>query len=228
MPIMPEEIATATFNRTRQGYHPGEVEAFLGEIAADYSAALEKMLLASPEPVEELDVGQEINAILRTARESASALMHRSQEEAEAIQKAATEKAQGIETQASEARVRMFEEASREAERVKAQADEYAYQLRNRTENETRAMVERAEARARQLYAYNQQLSQHLEEIERLVGSLRAEIDTPGEAWPDKETAHEVGLNGSADNEDPVRLVDASDRETVRVSDMEDLEKEGV
>ncbi|MDP9233712.1 MAG: DivIVA domain-containing protein [Actinomycetota bacterium] len=187
MPILPEEIATATFTRVhRQGYHAGEVDAFLRSVATDYGAALEKMLLTPSEPSAELDVGEEVNAILKAARSSAGALVQRAHEEAEAIQKAATEKAQGMETQASEARVRAFEQAAQEARDVKAEADRYAFELRHRTETHTKQMVETAEARARQLYAYNQQLSQHLEEIERLVGALRTELDAPADAWPEE------------------------------------------
>jgi DivIVA domain-containing protein len=219
MPILPEEIATATFSRARQGYNQAEVETFLQEIAADYAAALEKMVLGQEE-TPELDVGQEVNSILRTARESASGLLQRAQEDAEAIQKAATEKAQGIETQASEARVRAFEQASQEANRIKAQADEYSFELRNRSEAQTRETVERAEQRARQLYAYNQELSQHLEEIERLVGALRGEIDSPRKAWPEQPA------------DEPIRMGEppsSSDREERMIGDMdEDLEKEGV
>ncbi|MEA2507935.1 MAG: DivIVA protein [Actinomycetota bacterium] len=189
MPILPEEIATATFTRVhRQGYHSGEVEAFLQTVAADYSAALEKLLLTRNEPVE-VDVGDEVNTILRAARVSANTLVQRAQEEAAAIEKAATEKAQGIETQASEARVRAFEAASTQAKGVKDEADRYAYELRSRTETETRQLIEAAEQRARQLYAYNQQLSQHLEEIERLVSALRNELDSPAEVWPDGQPA---------------------------------------
>jgi DivIVA domain-containing protein len=187
MPILPEEIATATFTRVhRQGYHVGEVDAFLRSVATDYGAALEKMLLTPSEPSAELDVGEEVNAILKAARSSAGALLQRAHEESEAIQKAATEKAQGMETQASEARVRAFEQAAQDAKEVKAEADRYAFELRHRTETHTKQMVESAEERARQLYAYNQQLSQHLEEIERLVGALRHELDTPADTWPDK------------------------------------------
>jgi DivIVA domain-containing protein len=186
MPILPEEIATATFTRVhRQGYHAGEVEAFLQTVAADYSAALEKLLLTRSEAPPEVDVGEEVNAILRAARGSANTLVQRAQEEAEALLRAATEKAQGLETQASEARAHAFEEAANEARGVKEQADRYAFELRSRTEAETRQLTEAAEGRARQLYAYNQQLSQHLEEIERLVAALRHELDSPAEVWPD-------------------------------------------
>jgi DivIVA domain-containing protein len=185
MPILPEEIATATFTRVhRQGYHVGEVDAFLRSVAADYGAALEKMLLTPGEPTE-LDIGEEVNAILRAARSSASALLQRAQEEAEGIQKAATENAQGLERQASEARVRAFEQAAQETKQIKSEADRYAFELRHRTETHTKQLVEAAEERSRQLYAYNQALSQHLEEIERLVGALRNELDTPANAWPD-------------------------------------------
>jgi DivIVA domain-containing protein len=190
MPILPEEIATATFTRVhRQGYHTGEVEAFLQTVAADYSAALEKLLLTRNEPQAELDIGEEVNSILRAARESATALVERAQQEAQAIEKAATEKAQGIETQASEARVQAFEQATAEARTVKMEADQYAEELRSRTEAETRQLTEAAEERARQLYAYNQQLSQHLEEIERLVTALRGELDSPARVWPDRPSA---------------------------------------
>jgi DivIVA domain-containing protein len=189
MPILPEEIATATFTRVhRQGYHTGEVEAFLQTVAADYSAALEKLLLTRNE-APEVDVGDEVNAILHAARGSANTLVQRAQEEADALLKAATEKAQGLETQASEARARAFEEAAHEARGVKEQADRYAHELRSRTEAETRQLTEAAEERARQLYAYNQQLSQHLEEIERLVAALRHELDSPAEVWPDGQPA---------------------------------------
>jgi DivIVA domain-containing protein len=217
MPILPEEIATATFTRVhRQGYHTGEVEAFLRDVAADYGAALEKMYLG-PAETTELDVGQEVNSILRAARDSAAALLERAKEEAEALQKAALENAQGIETQASEARVRAFEQASAEVTKVKAEADQYAAELRTRTETETRELIERAEERARQLYAYNQQLSQRLDEIERLVGALRNEIDAPQRAWPDTPSA------------DSSRSTEGTDYDQQNVVYLEeDLQKEGV
>jgi DivIVA domain-containing protein len=203
MPILPEEIATATFNRGRQGFQPEEVEAFLREVAADYGAVLEKLYLAPDEP-EVLDVGQEVNAILNTARDAANALMQRAREEARAVETATTEKAERINTEAAEARARAFERSSQDAEKVKAKADEYAFELRNRTETETRQMVERAETRGRQLFAYNQQLSEHLEEIESLVRALRVEIDGPKEAWPDGSASEqpaphsEEGLDGES------------------------------
>jgi DivIVA domain-containing protein len=208
MPILPEEIATATFTRVhRQGYHVGEVDAFLRSVAADYGAALEKMLLTPGAPTE-LDIGDEVNAILKAARSSASALLQRAQEEAESIQKAATEKAQGLETQASEARVRAFEQAAQEAKHVKSEADRYAFELRHRTETHTKQLVETAEARARQLYAYNQALSQHLEEIERLVGALRTELDTPANAWPDESSEPPAQTGQEERQEDNPKAID--------------------
>jgi DivIVA domain-containing protein len=217
MPILPEEIATATFTRVhRQGYHTGEVEAFLRDVAADYGAALEKMYLGGSEQTSELDIGQEVNSILRAARDSASALLTRAQEEAAALQLAAVENAQGIESQASEARVRAFEQASAEVAKVKAEADQYAEELRTRTENEARELVERAEERARHLFAYNQQLSQRIDEIERLVVALRNELDAPQRAWPQDPPP-----------EAPVRLEETQDDQTVHHME-EDLQREGV
>jgi DivIVA domain-containing protein len=189
MPILPEEIATATFTRVhRQGYHTGEVEAFLQTVAADYSAALEKLLLTRNESPE-IDVGEEVNNILSTARASANSLVQKAQEEAAAIEKAITERAQALETQTSEARAIAFQEAAKEAKAVRDEADRYANELRNRTEAETRHLMATAEIRARQLHAYNHQLSDHLEEIERLVIALRKELDSSAEVWPDGQPA---------------------------------------
>lgn len=215
MPILPEEIATATFTRVhRQGYHTGEVDAFLRTVAADYAAALEKMLLSPSEPVE-LDIGEEVNSILRSARASASALLQRAQEEADALQKAATEKAQEIETQASQARVLAFEQSAREAQQVKAEADRYSQELRHRAETESREMVETAEARARELFNYNEQLNQHLHEIERLVGALRSELDGPARAWP-----------GETALEEPAPGPEAAERDTAGSQEDEQVEDE--
>jgi cell division initiation protein len=188
MPILPEEVATATFSRVRQGYHPAEVEAFLKNVAADYSAALEKLLLTGSEPAE-VDVGEEVNAILRAARASASSLVNRAQEESVALMAAATEKAQDLETQASQARERAMQEAATEARGVKDEADRYAYELRNRTEAETRQLTQDAELRAAQLYRYHEQLSEHLQAMERLVSALREELDSTAEVWPDGQAA---------------------------------------
>jgi DivIVA domain-containing protein len=204
MPILPEEVATATFTRVhRQGYHTGEVDAFLRSVAADYGAALEKMLL-TPAETTDLDVGEEVNAILRAARESASTLLQRARDEADALQRAATEKAQEIETQASQARVAAFEQSVREAQEVKSQAEWYAQDLRSRVEAETRQMVETAEARAQELHAYNEKLSEHLGLIERLVNQLRGEIDAPAQAWPGGQAQEDFAPQEESDGDGQV------------------------
>ncbi len=181
MPILPEDIATATFSRVnRHGYSPDEVEAFLRKLAIDYGAAMEKMLLKS-DNLDEVDVGDEVNTILRTTRESANALLRRTQEQAHTIHNAAVEQAQDLDNKAAKARLRVSEKSTDEANRVKEETDKYSFELRSRTERETRQMVSKAEERTQHLQAYQQQLGQHLGEIERIVDTLRSEIDISGQ-----------------------------------------------
>jgi DivIVA domain-containing protein len=181
MPILPEDIATVTFSRVnRHGYNPNEVEAFLRKVSIDYGAALEKMFLKS-DTNDDLDVGDEVNTILRTTRESANALLRRTQDQAQTIHTAAVEQAQDLDNKAAAGRLRAFEKSTNEANQVKEDSDKYAFELRSRTERESRQMVSKAEERTQHLQAYQQQLGQHLGEIERIVDTLRSEIDISGQ-----------------------------------------------
>ncbi|MEA2506260.1 MAG: cell division initiation protein [Actinomycetota bacterium] len=187
MPILPEDIATATFNRVnRHGYSPDEVEGFLRKVAVDYGAALEKMF-TKPDDADEMNVGDEVNMILRTTRDSATALVRRAREQAEALHNAAVEQARDLDGEAATARLRAFEKSTNDSKYVKEEADKYAFELRSRTERESRQMVGRAEERMQQLHAYQQQLGNHLGEIERLVDGLRSEIDVAGKGLPVSE-----------------------------------------
>jgi DivIVA domain-containing protein len=190
MPILPEEIAGATFERVRQGYQPDEVHAFLRGVAADYAATLEKISLDQNQPAE-FDVGKEVNRILLTARDSASRLTKRAHNEAQALQKAAIDKAKQIETETSAASTQMIEQSSRDAKQTKLRADESAFELRSRIENETRQRVANAESRSGPLFAYNQQLLEQLDEIGRVVIDLRTEIDGREGAEPAHATDEE-------------------------------------
>jgi DivIVA domain-containing protein len=181
MPILPGDIATATFNRVnRHGYSPDEVETFLRKISIDYGAVLEKMF----QQPDEVDVGDEVNMILRITRESANALVKRAREQAEALHSTAVEQARDLDNEAAAARLRAADKAADDAKHVKEETDKYAFELRSRTERESRQMVGRAEERTQQLQAYQQQLAQHLGEIERLVDALRSEIDVSGKGLP--------------------------------------------
>lgn len=187
MPILPEDIATTTFKRvSRHGYSPDEVEAFMRKIAIDYAAVMEKMFL-KPDDADEMDVGDEVNMILRTTRESANTLVRRAREQAEALHTAAVEQAQDLDSEAATARSRAFDKSVNDAKYVKEEADKYAFELRSRTERESRQMAGRAEERTQQLHAYQHQLGQHLGEIERLVDALRSEIDVSGKGLPVSE-----------------------------------------
>ncbi|MDP9235159.1 MAG: hypothetical protein M3P01_11520 [Actinomycetota bacterium] len=133
-----------------------------------------------PDPLSQvLDVGDEVNKILRTTRESANSLLRRARQEAETLHNAAVEEAEDLNNKAAGDRLRAFEKSVDDAKSVKEEADTYAFELRSRTDRDTRQIMDKAEERTQQLHAYQQQLAQHLGEIERLVGALRSDIDHP-------------------------------------------------
>ncbi|HEX3327471.1 MAG TPA: hypothetical protein VHV50_10780 [Actinomycetota bacterium] len=134
-----------------------------------------------------LDVGNEVNTILRTTRESANSLLRRARQEAETLHDAAVEEVQDLNEKAAEDRSRALEKSVDDATSVKEDADRYAFELRSRTDRDSRQIMEKAEERTQQLHAYQQQLAQHLGEIERLVGALRSDIDHPEQEVPELE-----------------------------------------
>ena len=195
MPILPEEVTRKKFARVYgQGYDRAEVDGFLAEVAADYKAAIDKMVRLSQGPT---DVGEEVNAIIRTTKESMDALMQKAEQEAEAIQRVAAEKAATIDFEAHETQARAREQAYREAKQMTAEAEEYARALRDQTQRDCQLLIQEAEARRQQLVTYNQQLHQHLEAIERLVGALRGEVERPELVWSEGASAGAVRAAGS-------------------------------
>jgi hypothetical protein len=138
-----------------------------------------------PDPLSQvLEVGDEVNMILRTTRESANSLLRRARQEAETLHDAAVEEAEDLNNKAAGDRLRAAEKSVDDARCVKEEADRYAFELRSRTDRDTRQMMDRAEERTQQLHAYQQQLAQHLREIERLLAALRNDIGDPGQEVP--------------------------------------------
>jgi hypothetical protein len=141
-----------------------------------------------PDPLSQvLDVGTEVNTILRTTRESANSLLRRARQEAETLHDAAVEEVQELNSQAAGDRLRADEKSADDAKCVKEEADRYAFELLSRTDRDSRQIMDRAEERTQQLHAYQQQLAQHLGEIERLVAALRSDMDDPGQEVPGSE-----------------------------------------
>jgi hypothetical protein len=138
--------------------------------------------VTEPDPLSEvLDVGTEVNTILRTTRESANSLLRRARQEAETLHDAAVEEVQELNSKAAGDRLRADEKSVDDAKCVKEEADRYAFELLSRTDRDSRQIMDRAEERTQQLHAYQQQLTHHLGEIERLVAALRSDMDHPGQ-----------------------------------------------
>jgi DivIVA domain-containing protein len=101
VPLTPDEIEAKEFVVALRGYDPGEVSAFLREVAADYRE-LERQVkglgrgsAALPHPVEGLM--ERLSAVLRTATDEASEILAAAEREAAQIRDAAKKEA-GIPT----------------------------------------------------------------------------------------------------------------------------------
>jgi hypothetical protein len=158
------------------------------EISAAEGNEINPAGVIEPDPLSQvLEVGDEVNTILRTTRESANSLLRRARQEAETLHDAAVEEAQDLNNKAAGDRLRALEKSVDDARSVKEEADKYAFELRSRTDRDTQQLMDRAEERTQQLHAYQQQLAQHLGEIERLLVALRSDIDDPGQEVPGLE-----------------------------------------
>ena len=138
-------------------------------------------------------MGDEVNTILRATRESASGLLRRAHREAQTLHDAAVERAKDLDNKTASDRVRLVEKSVDDAKSIKLEADQYAFELRNRTERDSRLIMDQAEEGTQQLRAYQKQLSQHLRDIERLLDASSGDTVSEEEVPVPGEPATELG-----------------------------------
>ena len=168
MPFSPEEIENKEFLITLRGYDKDEVQAFLRAVAADYrslaDASRAPAAVTSSNPFESL--GEEVETVLKVARESANQLRQKAEDEAAAARRRAEEESAALRNAASAAAKRLTEEAERHSIEVRAAAErEAGDRLR-----ETGRRVER-------LQATETKLRQRLYSLEMMLQSMRQELD---------------------------------------------------
>ncbi|HYP22886.1 MAG TPA: DivIVA domain-containing protein, partial [Actinomycetota bacterium] len=151
MTITPDDLISKTFNMTlRRGYDKEEVDAFLIELAEDYRTALQRAGsgggAAAPSGADPFSaMGEEVTAVLRTAKESAEALRRKTEEEAEGIRRRAADKAIEVRKQAQDQATSMVDSAKKKAEQLTQDADRYAQETRSKADREASEARNQAE-----------------------------------------------------------------------------------
>ena len=177
LPVRPEQITTATFRHRWRGYRPGDVDAFLTRVAADYAGALDSLARATTRTPEEVERAR------RDARtETASARAHADEAAAAILRRAAALRGQA-QADADAARDRI-EEADARARQLEDAARQRWDALRTETEqrwDRLRAADRRLDDRVRQLEGAlaalrsRATLLDQLAEVETLLSAIRTE-----------------------------------------------------
>lgn len=105
MPLLPEEVADKTFpRRLWRGYDPREVDAFLRQVAGDYTAAIHQIAVAAAQRPSSYDgLGMEVAAIAKAARDAAEDVRRKAEHDAETLRRAAQQDAEQARRQLDEA-----------------------------------------------------------------------------------------------------------------------------
>jgi DivIVA domain-containing protein len=200
MPLTPEEIKAKTFTSGfGRGYDRREVEAFLAQVADDYEAAIERIVVAAHGGLDRNDdIAAEVGEVLRVARQSAQRMRQKAQEAADGLIAGAEQRAGQLRAKAertqSEARV----QAEAKARQIVAEAERKARDLLEVTEGQCRDLIEEAERKARDLLEvtegqcrdlieeakqrhavvmkYEQQLRNRIGSLEVIVNEMRSQI----------------------------------------------------
>jgi DivIVA domain-containing protein len=118
MVLLPDEITNRNFSTVLgRGYDRREVDDFLMQVAASYKGAIEKIALVATGNQSTEDFSDEVELILRPARESAEEIVREAAEKTAGMHKAAAQRAAELEAEALERAKRIVEEAQENADR---------------------------------------------------------------------------------------------------------------
>jgi DivIVA domain-containing protein len=118
MVLLPDEITNEDFSTVLgRGYDRREVDDFLMQVAASYKGAIEKIALVATGNQSTEDFSDEVELILRPARESAEEIVREAAEKTAGMHKAAAQRAAELEAEALERAKRIVEEALENADR---------------------------------------------------------------------------------------------------------------
>ena len=193
MPVLPEEITTASLRRRWRGYDPAQVEALLSRIATDYGGALDRIATLAEEraryQADQQHLQQRLDEIGATARETAEQARRDAAPDAATIRARAERAAALIISQAEEAagacarqahtlRADAEQEASA-AQRRLTEADRRAQQLEDAARDRWDAMRAETEKRFEHLQLAERRFAERVRNVEEILAAVRTEFQ-PG------------------------------------------------
>jgi DivIVA domain-containing protein len=193
MPVLPEEITTASLRRRWRGYDPAQVEALLSRIATDYSGAIDRIATLAEERAryrtDQQQLQQRLDEIGDSARETAEAARRDADTDAEKIRARAERAAALIISQAEEAAGACARQAhtlradaeqeAHAAQRRLTEADRRAQQLEDAARDRWEAMRAETEKRFEHLQLAERRFAERVRNVEEILAAVRTEFQ-PG------------------------------------------------
>jgi DivIVA domain-containing protein len=179
MPLTPDELLSKKFPVVYgRGYDRSEVDQFLGLVAEDYAAAIQKIAVAAEGgiPTED-DIGSEVAEVLRTARDTAMRIKNKAQAEADSMMAhAEADVREQREAAAAEVRAQL-EKAEKERDDLLEQAEARARRTIESFDQQKSEFVALVQERYRELLEYEKELRSRIDGLEKLVADMRVLLE---------------------------------------------------
>jgi DivIVA domain-containing protein len=191
--LHPEDVARHTFATSRRGFDPGEVRAYLEQVARELhaAAARERELLDELSDAERraanpvLDeatltsaLGQETARVLRSAHDAAAELVAKAESDAGRLRAQAQEETEQLRARAEESSAELAQKADAAASEVHRRAQEEASARVETAKVEAEAMLSQARAECRAMVQEAQELrARVLSDLTRRRRVLHTQIE---------------------------------------------------
>jgi cell division initiation protein len=200
MAILPEEIRNKNFSVTYgRGYDRREVDEFLKEVAADYSAAIEKIALSADESMVSIEgVGEQVKSVLRTAKSSAENVLQGARKDADAMVAESKRRAADMRHASATHLKKEHEEASKRAKKIIEMAEKSAAELKHETERQRQTLLDEAEKRHEDLVRHETELVRKLSAVrslaDQMLGIAQGQArDNEAKSGPDTRSGEDEG-----------------------------------
>jgi DivIVA protein len=179
MPVLPDELTTASLPRRWRGYDRGQVEGLLRRVGADYGGAIERIAAVSDDHerarLERDDLRRQLDELTESARRDAELIRGDADSDAAAIRRRAEE--------ASDSRLRQVDVlrlgAQRDADAARARledADRRARELEDAARDRWDALRADTEARIEQLHIAERRFADRVGRAEAALSDLRSQL----------------------------------------------------
>jgi DivIVA domain-containing protein len=203
MPVLPEEITSASLRRRWRGYDPAQVEALLSMIRTDYAAALDRIATLAEERAryraDQQHLQRRLDEIGDSARETAEQARRDADTDAEKIRARAERAAALIISQAEEAAAACARQAhtlrcdaeqeANAAQRRLTEADRRAQQIEAAARDRWDAMRAETEKRFEHLQIAERRFAERVRNVEEILAAVRTEFQ-PGPPPTEDNDSH--------------------------------------